>query len=172
MRLPASLTYMDIGRSSWILVHGAEALSEWPDRERQALGVFDLAFGARASKAAKEIGRELAPRLVFGWPALREKLLCADLSLDDTVLELLKIATLWNAPDAPIADGRELRLVAGDDTQLQLEWIVSMTEAPIAAAEVPREAYDDIAGDMEPWLPLRDALRGQMFVDMQRVLMS
>ncbi len=172
MRLPASLTYMDMRRGSWILVHGAEALEAWPDKEREALGVFDLAFGARAAKAAQDIGRELAPRLVFGWPALREKLLCADLSLDDTILELMKMAVLRNTPDTPIADELELRLIAGDDTYLELAWIISATEAPISTSQIPKEAYDGIADDLEPWRPLRDAVRGPMFVDMQRILMS
>ena len=36
------------------------------------------------------MGEGFQPRLVFGWPALREKLLCASLSLNDVDLELLK----------------------------------------------------------------------------------
>jgi hypothetical protein len=170
IRLPAQLTYLDLSRGQWILVNPAELLPHWPTEEPDATLIFEQSFGTQAPPAAQELGREVAPRLVFGWPALREKLLCADYELDDTILELLKIAVLRNVSNPPIADGTELRLTGRDTAELELSWVIAASEKPLATLAVPMGIYDDIAGDLGPWAELRTQVRGPMFVDMQRLL--
>ncbi len=65
-------------------------------------GVFDRCF-MMAPPVAQELSRRMAPRVVFGLTALREKLLCWDNSLDDRVLEVLKVDLMkergWSAED-------------------------------------------------------------------------
>ena len=84
-------------------------------------------------------------------------------------LELLKIAILRNVQKSPVADGHELRLDGGDDTTLRFKWINITSEATVAGLSVPREVYDDVAGDKA-----RDELRKEVsagpFVDMDRLL--
>src|SRR3954449_5466919 len=43
-------------------------------------------------------------RCFVAWPAMREKLVCHAIGLDDVALELLKLSILRAIPDAPIAD--------------------------------------------------------------------
>lgn len=170
LRLPAHLTYLDIGRGQWILVESFATLPNWKAAEAEALAAYDLAFGPDAPEVSREIGEGLAPRLVFGWPALREKLVAGDLGLDDTTLELLKMSLIATVPAPPVADETELRLTGGDDTTLRFAWIVSASEQEIATLEVPRDAYDDIADDPEEWEAARSDLAGHLFIDIKRLL--
>jgi len=172
MRLPAHLTYTDQRRGQWILVDSPDALANVAAGEAEAHRVFGELYGAGAPDAAQEMGRELHPRLVFGWPALREKLLCDEYGLDDITLELLKIAILRNVANSPLSDTTELRLVGREEDTLKFAWIDSDSEAEIAALEVPRSAYDDIAADSAAWAALRGQLEGQFFVDFKRLLVS
>jgi hypothetical protein len=170
MRLPAHLTYLDMQRRQWILVQAAEALENWQEEETEAHSIFERNFGAEAPPPSREIGADLVPRLVFGWPALREKLICSDLSVDDTTLELLKMSVMRNVAGPPIADQTELRLVGGEGDTLKFSWITTATEEPLAGLAVPREVYDDIASEPEDWEELRADFAGRMFVDLKRLI--
>lgn len=170
LRLPAHVTYLDIGRGQWFLVESAEMLPHWRETEQEAQIAYDLAFGVDASEEAREIGAELKPRLVFGWPALREKLIACDLGLADTTLELLKMSVIANVGGSPIADQTELRLTEGDAEKLQFAWIASNTEQVLAKLDVPREEYDAIEDDTDDWAALEAELSAHMFVDIQRSL--
>jgi hydrogenase maturation factor len=170
MRLPAHLTYLDVKRGQWILVQTAEALENWQEEETEARKIFEQNFGAAAPKPSREIGADLVPRLVFGWPALREKLICSDLAVDDTTLELLKMSVMRNVAGAPIADQTELRLVGGEGDTLNFAWITTASEAPLFGLAVPREVYDDIASEPEVWAALRADFAGRMFVDLKRLV--
>ena len=108
LRLPPHLTYLDVGRGSWILVEPPSLLEQWPEVEDEVFDVYAHAFGDEAPQIAQEIGEGLRPRLVFGWTALREKLICEDLGLDDTTLELLKMAIMRDVQHPPLADQTEL----------------------------------------------------------------
>jgi len=81
MRLPAHLSYLDVGRGQWILTEGITHLPEWRAVEAEARTIFAQSYGDSAPGMAREIGAALTPRLVFGWPALREKLLSRELGL-------------------------------------------------------------------------------------------
>lgn len=170
LRLPAHLTYLDIGRGQWILVESHETLANWRAAEDEAKATFDLAFGPQTPDVTQAIGAELKPRLVFGWPALREKLIVGDLGLDDETVELLKMSLIASVDAPPLADQTEFRLMSGDDATLNFAWLVSASEQQIAALAVPRGAYEDIVDDADDWAAMRASFDGQMFVDMQRLL--
>src|SRR4051794_37808401 len=94
MRLPAKLSYLDIGRRQWIIAEDTTELETWREAEGRAQALFDTTFGRAAPRLERELGSGLAARVVFGWPALREKVLCGGLGLDDLTLELLKLAIM------------------------------------------------------------------------------
>lgn len=169
LRLPPHLTLLDISHGLWIMCRPIEALDSWPTEEAEAHEVFDTAFGPTAPAAAREIGAELDARLVFGWAALREKLLARDLELDDVTLELLKAAIMRDVDHPPMADESELRLIAGDDATLSFAWIVAATEERLALLDVPRDTYDDLEDDDEAWAPLRERLESHLLVDIRRL---
>jgi len=172
LRLPAHLTYMDVARGQWILVHDVSALPQWEAEEAQAREIFEENFGADAPPASRDIGADLTPRLVFGWPALREKLIAADISVKDLPLELLKITVVRDVPNAPVADQTELRLTGGDDAVLHFAWVNSCTEEAISGLDVPREVYRDIEEQPEDWIDLNEKFEGALFVDMKRLILA
>jgi hypothetical protein len=168
-RMPPNFTYMHLERDQWIVAEPPESLAQWIEAEERTLEVFNTGYGPTAPSAAREIGATLHPRLVFGWPALREKLLAIDLGLEDVSLELLKIAVLRDVAAPPFADQSELRLDGGDATTLRLAWMDSASEARLATLAVPRDVYDDVAGDAA-WDELRADVTAGPFVDINRLL--
>src|SRR4029450_11452585 len=91
-RLAPKFSLIDHGRDSWIAVLPATERVEWPEHEPAAAASFEAAYGAGASPGIRKIGSTIRRRLVFGWAALREKLVAQDLHLDDLALELTKMA--------------------------------------------------------------------------------
>ncbi len=170
IRLPAELTYIDLARGQWILVQAPETLETWAHEETEAQEVFDESFGHAAPGPSREIGEGLTPRLVFGWPALREKLICDDLAMKDTTLEAVKMSIIRHVPHPPLADQTELRLTGGADDTLSFAWIMSETEQEVAGLDVPRSVYANIADAPEPWAPVMAQFAGHMFVDLKRFI--
>lgn len=168
-RLPPNFTYMHLAAKQWILAEPADGRESWADAEAATKEVFDEGYGPSAPPAAQRLGAELQVRVVFGWPALREKLVAFDLGLDDVSLELLKIAVLRSVPEPPFGVGHELRLDDGNEASLALRWIRTATEECVAQLSVPRDVYDDIAGD-EAWSELREEVSQGPFVDMERLM--
>ncbi len=169
-KFPPQMTYIDHGRNQWILALPARKVIHWPAAEAAAGTAFDTSFGSAAPKIAQELGRTLTRRVVFGWPALREKLRCQDAGLDDLCLELLKCAVLANVDGSPFTDDLELRLLAVEADALTLAWLDRTTELPTQSLRVPRALYDDIVADADGWRILRARFEGHPFVDIARAV--
>lgn len=172
VRLPAHLTYIDMARHQWILVEDAAQIERWREVETEAGALYDQAFGQGAPAIQRTLGEGMVPRLVFGWPGIREKLLAEEAGLDDAVLELLKISVLRNVPGSPLSDTTELRLVETEYSHMTLRWLEGKTEESIADLPLDREIYDDIAGDLAPWAELKGELEAGLFVDMRRIFLA
>lgn len=170
IRLQPHFTYLDMRRGQWILVEPAELIEGWKEAEAEARLTWDRSFGPDAPPEAREIGEGMKPRLVFGWPALREKLLCSDLDLDDVTLELLKLAVLSDVPKPPLGQESELRLLGGDAATLELGWVIGATEERLVRLPVPRAAYDDIIAEPDDWEAARDLFDGAFLVDLKRMI--
>jgi hypothetical protein len=166
------MTYLDMGRHQWILVQPGADVRQWKALQEKARSVFTVAYGPDAPPEAQEMGRGMKARVVFGWGALSEKLLCGEHGLDDVNLELLKMAVLKEVPDPPIKDQNDLRLVAVEGPELVLAWMSSEDEHVANTLRVPRELYDDIASDTDAWQPLRDELSADPFVDFNRLIVA
>jgi hypothetical protein len=174
-RLDPELTYLDVGRGQWIGVYPASKLNDWQALETSSREAFDLAYGPRASEGAQEIGRDLKPRVVFGWPAFREKLVARELGLDDVTLELLKIAMLRGLDEPlPLSGANEVRLAEFDPetSELVVAILSLQTGGLVEELRVPRELYDEIAADQEGWRELRQELSEGYFVDMSRLMIA
>ncbi|MBV8914713.1 MAG: CpXC domain-containing protein [Acetobacteraceae bacterium] len=170
LRLPPHLTYLELGRGVWIAAEPATMLEDWPSLEESVWDVYDRAFGEHASPAARSLVAGVKPRLVFGWPAFREKLICTDLGLDDVTLELLKMSIMRNVNDPPMADQTELRLVGGTPEELEFAWIETLPEERLAGLKVPRDVYDSILENPEPWEPVRAKFDQVFLVDLRRFI--
>lgn len=172
MRLPAHLTYIDAARRQWLLVEDIARLNDWETVEIDATALFDRSFGPGAPAPQRMLMQGGQARLVFGWAALREKLIAAEAGLDDIGLEVLKISVLRRVPHPPFADGMELRLVGVENDSLDLAWLESASERFVAALKVPLDAYRAIEAEPVPWLPLRNSLSAGLFVDMNRMVLA
>ena len=144
-------------------------LGEWEALEDRARATFDESFGTGAPPVAQKIGKKLTPRLVFGWGALREKLVAREAEINDIDLELVKALVLRAPGDSPVMGDAELRLIELDADELVLAWLNWQSQALIEALRVPRALFEDVA---DPgFQELRDRLAGALYVDMQRLLL-
>jgi|GEM_PF-499611 len=171
-RLEPELSYLDVARKQWILACPASKLELWPELEADAARTFDHAYGPQAAPLAREVGAGLKVRAVFGWAALREKLLCAERGLDDVALELLKIAILSTSQSPPLEDDVELRLFDIEGDEIVLAWIYAGTERPVETLRVSRELYEEISADEAAWAEVRKQLTAGAYVDMNRLLVE
>lgn len=170
-RLPPNFSYLHFAQDLWVLVHPRKALTNWQQLEEIAANVFTSNYGPDAPPLAREVGTHVKPRVVFGWPALREKLVARAAGIDDVELELLKLAAIRQVPKLRYADELELRLDRADDDTLVLAWVDGTTEAPETALHVPRSTLDEIKADPD-WEPLRAEFAGHAFVDLNRLLVA
>ena len=170
VRLPPHLTFIELNHNVWIAIEPASQIEDWSAIEDSVWRVYDRAFGAGAPRGVRELAEFVRPRLVFGWPALREKLIAADLKIDDITLELLKMSVMRQVDGPPIADETELRLTGGDADTLHLAWFHQVSEEILASLDVPREAYDAIVANGEAWAPVREKLEGVFLVDLRRFI--
>lgn len=172
-RMDPRFTYLDVGRNQWITVFPNAELDQWRTREEEAQRLFDKSFGRQAPPLARGIGANLKPRLVFGWPALWEKLAIDDHQLDDVQVELLKVGLLRSLPETPFGFATELRfqqVPKNNKTELSFAWLNSLTADFVQGVNVPRELYDDIAVRADEWKSLRAEFNNALFLDMNRLI--
>lgn len=171
-RLQPQFNYLDVGNGQWIAGLPALDLPGYLNAEDSVNDLFDVSYGKKAPKAAQEIGDALNVRLTFGWPAIREKIFAHEHGLDDVTLEMLKLDLLRHLPEAPLAQGTEMRLVAVVEDQLVFVWIDSSNEEVVQELNVQRAAYDAILANADAWTKLRANLVDGPFVDMQKLFMG
>jgi hypothetical protein len=170
-RLDTDFNLLDVKRGQWIVAAPVAAMADWPSHEQAARELFERAYGATAGDLAQEIGKRLKPRIVFGWPALREKVLAAEHGLDDIALEACKAAVMRGVKGLPVSGVADLRLADVDGDQLVLAWLRSYDSAEGDAVSLPRSDYDNIAAELDgAWASLRQEFDGALFVDLNRML--
>ena len=169
-RVQPEFNYLAVEDGQWIAALPLEKLRDWESSEKHAAEMFEKSYGPGSSESAQAVGAELSRRVVFGWAALREKIVAHQNKLDDVTLELCKIAMIRSVADQPLADETELRLVEVDGDEFHMAWIESVTEDLVKLMRVPRSLYDEIESDQEGWGELREELSKGMFVDMNRIM--
>jgi len=172
IRIDPELTFVDVGRGQWIAAFPVAKIAQWRELEEQSRSAFDLAFGSRAPAAAREMGASMKPRIVFGWSAMREKLVAADHQLDDVILELIKLAIVRTSESSPLSRDTELRFLGIEEDKLSMAWIRGQTDQVVEWLKAPRQLYDDILGNEEGWRALRQELSMGLFVDVNRLLVA
>lgn len=165
------LMLLDTARDQWLLVRPASARAEWQEVEGQAREIFGRLFTNAAMAMTREIGARLSARVVFGWPALAEKLVLRDAGLDDVSMECLKAWLLRGGEASRLGDHADLRfLTRTPEGSLLLGWVPEGAVEEPDVFEVPREALDAIEADTAAWQGLRDELGTFGYVDLRRVL--
>ena len=177
-RLDSDLLYIELGRRHWICARPVTAFDDWERHEAEARELFAQSYGSGAPAFVRQMAGDTQPRLVFGWPALREKLVAADAGLDDTVLELVKMSVLRQLKQMPFAPDSTLRLLGtAPDGALVMGWVANPDDATAHVKGVPRAQYDAIAADLADlassrWGPVHAAFEGALFVDVDRLMLA
>lgn len=172
-RLEPELNYIDLGRNEWYAVHPFADQDRWRELEDAAKVLWERSYGSKSPALAQEIGASVKPRLVFGWPALYEKIAANQRGLDDVQLELFKVGLVKGMEESPLDIDTELRFLDVPDDAPEvflMGWLESDTGDLIEALHVPRELYEDVAVEADAWKPLRKELDGTLFVDMARLI--
>ena len=161
VRAEPGLTFSDAAAGLWVtaLPHGQ--MGDWRTLEPEALDALRRAHGQQNA-----LGIE---RLVFGWRALREKLLAFDAGLDDVTLEKLKLLLMRDMQEPPLPFGAELRLGEVSADSLVITVLDRQGQA-LESLDVPHELVGDIMADPEGWAKLDGDLRAGPFVDVQRLI--
>lgn len=174
-RVDPEFVYIDFGRRQYIGVWPAARRHEWQACAAQTRQVFDDAMGTRAPASARKLGDTLDVRVVFGWPALVEKLLARQMGIDDRTLEIAKLAVMRSREEAPLPGVLELRLVGDHDGDLVLAWLGNVgddeagREPPL---RVPRALIAEIEAEPQKWEALRASVAEGDVVDFQRALLA
>jgi len=169
-RLEPDFNYVDHAEKLWIAVLPLHLMSEWTLQEQRAADLFKKVY-VEGSPYLRGLAPTLRKRIVFGWAALREKLLIDDLGLDDVTLELVKSALIRSSEEAPLGQDSELRLVAGTTDELTFAWMDSQGEDLEELLSIERREYAALAADPEGrWTELRDDIAAGSFVDLNRLL--
>lgn len=171
-RLEPMFSYMDVGRGQWLACMPARDMATYRKGEADAKALFAKIFGDEAPADSREVGDALSPRITFGWPAAREKLLIRELGLDDVVVEETKLDLMRRLPSASLEPGVELRLVGMENERMRFQWVSAADESVKSSLSVGRELYDAIAADQEGWADIRSVLTDGYFVDMQKTFIA
>ncbi|GHF37386.1 CpXC domain-containing protein [Seohaeicola zhoushanensis] len=171
-RLEPLFNYLEVDKGLWIAAMPGREMPEYIEVEDRAMGVFEISYGERAPAAAKAIGKDLKPRVTFGWPGVKEKLTIDELGLDDVIVEKLKLELMRRLPEVPLGPGTELRLMGGGESALSFAWVQTVGEAQEQGFSVDRALYDEIAGNEAGWAKIHARLTDGPFVDMQKLYMG
>lgn len=169
-RLDPEFTYVDVGRGQWIAAYPLAKTGQWKVLEQQARATFNQAYGPRAPAAARDMGARMKPRIVFGWSAVREKLVAADDRVDDVILELVKLAIIRTSTSSQLSNETELRFLGIEGDKLVMAWINARSERVVEWLKPLRKLYDDVAANEEGWRALREELSAGLFVDVNRLI--
>lgn len=160
------MVYLDFARKEWLTCFPRSRESEWHRLEQEPLEDWKEAMITHASPIARNMSAGFKVRAVFGFNALREKLLCFEHAIDDGLLEVLKFDLIRSLSDLPFVPERRLRLYAVEPETL---WFgVSGTERTLP---MPRQLLDEYAMEPLEWLSLTERLRRGPYVDLGRLLL-
>lgn len=169
-RVEPELNFIDVRRGQWIAVWPSSKREQWDSLEQVSKRAFDAAFGAQAPAAARELGAGMTASVVFGWPALAEKLIAKDAGIDDLTLEIAKAALLRNADEIPVGDGGEWRLLGVDGDELVFGRIRAANEELLEVMRGPKALIAELEADAASWGQLRGDLSKGPYRDLGRLL--
>lgn len=161
-----TMLYTDFDRRQWVAV-----LPEAGIRHRTALArLVEDGFHHNMEVACPPMVKAWAPsfvrRLVFGLPALRDKLLAWDAGLDDRVLELYKLQVLRD--QGVIRPDTRLWLDAVEPERLVFNRVEAQPAVSMELVRrygVERAGYDRIYAERQPYAVTTPALFSGIVVD-------
>lgn len=168
------MIYIDRGRGQYIGVWPASRRGDWAACAAKTRETFDASFGANAPPSARQLGETFTVRVVFGWPALVEKLLAREAGIDDRTLEAAKLVVMRSGETTPVPGRRELRMMALQDGDPLLTWLgpAQDDDDTPATIHVPMALIEEIDAHPDEWKDLRDSVADGDVVDFQREMLA
>lgn len=166
-RLDEPFVYIDFERKQWITCFPTAREGSWHTLESEPLEDWKEAMITFAPPMVREWSAGFQVRAVFGLDALREKLWCFELGIDDVWLAVLELDAMRTIPGMLFNPGRRLRLVGVDEDKLVFR---VMGSAEVWA--VPRSRLAEIQAEPLEWSAAYDALNKGAYVDVGRILIG
>ena len=171
-RVDPEFTFIDVQRGQYIGAWPIGKRIEWQACAERTVTSFDLAFGKRAGPEARDIGKKLQPRAVFGWAALVEKLIANEAGIDDASLETAKVYAVSTLESAPLPGRQEFRLVNVIDGDLVFAWVRTDDGTVSDGLQMPRRIIAEIESNPAAWQEVRSDVAEGVVVDFQREMLA
>lgn len=157
------LAYTDFARRQWFTLFPAVQLHNRRDAVRICHELFDRTMVERAPPLVQSWSGELTQRAIFGFAALRDKLVVLEAGLDDRLVEIMKLR-MFQAGRLLFEPGVYLccTAVAGDELVFEYADARSPTTQVI---RVPRREYVRMVMDHERHAAFCRRWFGDIFVD-------
>lgn len=166
MRIEDAMVYLDFERKEWMTCFPRARESQWHRLELEPMEDWKEAMITHAAPIAREMSAGFKIRAVFGMNALREKLLCFQHTIEDGLLEVLKLDLIRGVSDISFDPHHRLRLYAVEEDTL---WFgITGTDRTLSA---PRELLTEYALEPLEWLSLTERLRRGPYVDLGRIML-
>jgi CpXC protein len=164
-----ALIYFDDQDKIWIGMFSAAQERDWQRYENEPMQAYHFACGAAAPSVAQAIGQDMKIRTVFGLSALREKILCCQAGMDDTILEILKFRLALSGDRFVLEPSLRLRLleICHPDLIFQVE---SATYTAPQTIAVDGQLYETLMQELELWASLRQQIDRSPYRDMGKLL--
>jgi hypothetical protein len=117
--LDRAFLFTDMGRGHFIMVHNTLDIETWRPLEDAADALFSESLSQSPSFTSRPLSYSL--RVVFGLPALADKLRVWDAGLDDAVVEVLKLELFASVPALRARGDLLLNVVAVNDSAGHIE---------------------------------------------------
>jgi len=163
VRYQRAVAAVDFSARLWVYCWPRTCERHWPDLARLTAQAFRKSVAIQAPAAIRAQADAWRVRTVFGYEAMREKVVIRDVGLDDVAVEHAKLWMLRGHARWAYAHTR-LRKV--DDAWLY--WEVERLDRERDLARTPRALLDQ--GPPEDILP--GALTADPFVDMRRLFVE
>lgn len=172
-RIEPQFSYVDFRQKQFIGVWSTDKVDECSQYEARTLEVFERAYGNQASSEARDLGRGLKPRVVFGWNSLNEKLIAGDANVDDVTLELVKLSLIRTGDVLMDSEHQEFCLLGvEDESELVFGWFSSGSPKLNEVVRVSMDILQEIESEPEAWQELREDLVDGLFVDYRKLFLA
>ena len=161
--------YTDFGRNHWLLVRVIGDEPDWREWEAQLEQDLARAF-EHGSPLAHELGKQLLARVVFGYEALREKLVVWDAGLEDAIVECIKVRAISADPTLAATGSALVVDQIDDDDTIHFAWFANAADpAPERLIDVPPTWVRDTDRDHASLEARFAELFGARFVSVRRL---
>ncbi len=171
VRVEPLFPYIDLKNKLWIATRPASEIILWREIEEDSANIFNLSLGPDAPGSTHEMNTDIKPRVVFGWSALKEKLLAHDAGISDVELEMAKVATLKSGAVTIPNTLSNMRLVGFSNEFLILCWFDQTTQKKISNEfHIDYSSINDMRKNPERWANLKEMIDVGLYIDLGRAV--